>query len=801
MSFGSVLRAIFARITYDRSIGFGLENLGLMTVKRPRLMALLVLGFSLLAFSQIPKANVDGDMLRVYAHSGEYYDAYEHLSQTFGTFENDIYVLVNSDRLMEPEIIEEVRSLAFDLELNDFAVGTMSPFTLRKPTESGGSVPAVPEGMLTADEVAMAMWDLQQNDPMMRNLITPDLSGVVIIMFPNRDMVLQRGAKAMIEDLRATIAPYQSADIAIDITGPPVWTTEMLNAAVDDQIKFTVYGFALGSIIALVALRSFFGALIVAATPFISVMWSMGMILMFFGSFSFLTIIVTTLVLVISFAESMFFTFNWLAYWRDGMEPNKAVDATIKLVGPATALTMLVSLVSFASLSLTPGQGVGEFSIAGALGSFLLFACTMTFQPLLLKLALRLGFRAPPKSSIVLTAPLPVSWFLARRFARPLAVFAIVATGLLLIPYFLIQPRFSFEDFVAKGSTALTAAETIDEGVGGVAPLYIRVPLIEHDPNIGAVDYERIRVVHQIIEAELGENKVISAVSMTNYTDAGFTREEVFDAVGPFMRKRFVTDDGSQALVTGFMPTIMPSDQLKTLVSRVEAELDAAGMPDAELGGFNILTTFATDDIVRSLQGDLTISVIVNLFLIGFAFQSFRVAAAAAIPNLFPILGAEAWLWMSGAGLQLTTVIALTIAFGIAVDDTVHFLSHYLHGRREEKRDHEDAVRHTLMRIGGAIVATTIILCAGTAILVFAELPQIALFGSLFVITLALAVLGDLFILPALLIAGGRFFAPLGRIRVRTADHEATPDDPTGDTITGTGGTEGEGPEFAPEAR
>lgn len=792
MTSGSFFKRVLARITHDRSIGFGLENLGLLTVRRPRLMALAVLVFSVFAFFQLPKANVDGDLLRVYAHSGSYYDAYEHLSQTFGTFENDIYVVVNSPRLMDPEVIEAVRNLAFDLELNDFATGTMSPFTLRKPTPEGGSVPAVPEGMLTADEVAMAMSDLQQNDPMMRNLITPDLTGVVLIMFPNREVVLERSAKAMIEDLRRTIAPYQTDDVFIDITGPPVWTTEMLNAAVDDQVKFTVYGFALGSIIALLALRSIFGALIVAATPFLSVMWSMGLILYFFGSFSFLTIIVTTLVLVISFAESMFFTFNWLAYWRDGMEPNKAVDATIKLVGPATALTMLVSLVSFASLSLTPGQGVREFSAAGAMGSFLLFACTMTFQPLLLKLALRLGFKAPPKTSFVLTAPLPFSWFLARKFGRTIAVLAIVATGLLLVPYFLIQPRFSFEDFVAKGSTALTAAESIDDGVGGVAPLYVRVPLLENDPNIGPVDYERVRVVHQIIEAELGQNKVISAASMTNYTDAGFTREDVFNAVGPFMRKRFVTDDGSQALVTGFMPTVMPSDELKALVSRVEAELDAAGMPEAELGGFNILTTFATDDIVRGLQGDLTVSVIVNLFLIGFAFQSFRVTAAAAIPNLFPILGAEAWLWLSGSGLQLTTVIALTIAFGIAVDDTVHFLSHYLHGRREEKRSHEGAVKHTLMRIGGAIVATTIILCSGTAILAFSELPQIALFGSLFVITLALAVLGDLFILPALLMAGGKFFHPLGRIRVRTAHHEATPDDPAGDTITREGGTEGE---------
>lgn len=784
MSSGSLLKRALDRITHKRSIGFGFEYIGLTTLKYPRLVAIAILLFSILAFTQIPRANVDGDLLRVYAHSGEHYDAYENLSETFGTFENDIYVLVNSPRLVDPEVIEDIRMLAFDLELNDYAVGTMSPFTLRKPTPDGGSVPAVPEGMLTADEVAFALMDLQQNDPMMRNLITPDLTGVVLIMFPNQEKVKEDGAKAMIASLRETIAFYQSDDVHIDITGPPVWTSEMLNAAVDDQIKFTVWGFGLGALIALLALRSFFGALIVAATPFLAVMWSMGIILLCFGSFSFLTIIVTTLVLVISFAESMFFVFNWLAFWRDGMEPNKAVDATVKLVGPAAALTMLTTFVSFASLAITPGQGIREFSIAGAIGTFLLFVCLMTFLPLLLKLSVRLGFKAPPKSSIVLTAPLPLSWFLASRYGRLISILAIVVTIVLFIPYALIKPHFSFEDFVAKDSTAITAAAEIDEGVGGVAPLYVRVPLIGDDPNIGPVDFEKVRAVHQIVENRLGVNKVISAASMTNYTESGFTREEVFNAVGPFMRKRFVTDDGSQALVTGFMPTIIESDVLKDLVNDLQSDMRAAGIDDAEIGGFRILTTFATDDIVTGLQLDLTLSVLVNIGLIGFAFQSFRVALASAIPNLFPVLATIAWLYMTGAGLQLTTVIALTIAFGIAVDDTVHFLSHYLHSRRDEGLVHLDAVKHTLNRIGGAIVATTIILCSGVIIVTFSELPQVALFGTLFVSTLAFAVIGDLFILPALLAAGGKFFEPLGRIGVRMADEDPTPDDPTADTHT-----------------
>lgn len=763
-------------LTHKRSIGFGLEHLGYLTLKFPKTIAVFVLTLTVLAFSQIPRANVDGDLLRVYADSGTEYDTYKHLADTFGTFENDIYLLVTSPKLTDPAVLERMRELALDLELSDYAVGTLSPFSLRKPDGAGGSLPAVPEDMTDPAQVAAAMTDLQQNDPMMRNLINPDLSGVVMIMFPNPDLTRGAGTKAMIADVMNLTAQYESEDIRIELTGPPVWTSEMLDASVQDQVKFTIYGFALGALIALFSLRSFWGALIVAATPFVAVMWTMGIVLLLFGSFSFLTIIVTTLVLVICFAESLFFIFNWLAYWREGMDPTRAVDETVRHMGAASGLTMLTTLVSFASLSLTPGQGIQEFSLAGTVACLLLFTCLMTFLPLMLKASIRLGLKLPKTPSFALTAPIPLSWYLATRLGRPIAAAAVVVTILLFVPYFLIQPRFSFEDFVTKGSSALQAAENIDEGVGGVAPLYVRVPLKEGVASVGDADYETIKTVHQIMEKHLGENKVISAASFKHYADSGFTREDIFNAVGPFMKRRFVTDDNTQALVTGFMPTIIESDELKKLLAEVEGDIRAAGIEGTEVGGFRVLTTFGTDNIVRSLQLDLTLSVGVNLFLIGFAFMSWRVALASTIPNLFPILGTEAYLWFSGAGLQLTTVIALTIAFGIAVDDTIHFLSHYLQERREHHRNHMDAIKHTMDRIGGAIVATTIILCSGTAIVAFSELPQVALFGSLFVTTLALALLGDLFILPALLVAGGRFFHPLGGIKMADAPH--APDEP-----------------------
>jgi len=749
---------------HDRSIGFGLENLGKLTLRFPAIVGLLVAAMTVFSAVQIPRMSVDGDMLRVFADSGPEYDAYEHLSTTFGTFENDIYLLVSSPTLTNPDTIETIRMMALDLANSDYVSGTMSAFTLRVPGPDGSTLPAVPENMQTPEEVSAKLTELYDQDPMMRNLINPDLSGVVIIVFPNPETTRGAGQKAMINDLRTLVSDYESDDVDVELTGPPVWTGEMLNAAMDDQLKFTVWGFGLGALIALLSLRSLWGALLVASTPFIAVLWVMGSILALFGSFSFLTIIVTTIVIVIAFAESLFFIFNWLAYWRDGMDPYKAVDETVRVVGPASALAMLTTLVSFLSLSLTPGQGIQEFSWAGSLASIVNFVCLMTFLPLILKLAVRLGLKLPKPPSFAVNAPIPVSWFIATRFGRPLALFAIVGTILLFVPYSIIQPRFSFEDFMAKGSTALTAAEQIDQGVGGVAPLYVSVPLKQGMADVGDEDFATVTKVHEIVEKHLGLNKVVSAAAFKHYTENGFSREEVFNAVGS-LRSRFVTEDGMHALVTGFMPTIIASDELEHLKEGIEADIKAAGIEGATVGGFRVMTTYATDSIVRGLQLDLSISVAVNLLLIGFAFRSLRVAAATAIPNLFPVLATTAWLYFSGSGLQLTTVLSLTIAFGIAVDDTTHFLSHYLHERREHGRSHMDAVKHTMDRIGGAIVAATLILCSGVAIVMFSELPQVALFGTLFVGTLGFALIGDVFILPALLVAGGRFFHPLGGIK------------------------------------
>ncbi|MEQ8166423.1 MAG: hypothetical protein RIC93_10145, partial [Alphaproteobacteria bacterium] len=228
------------------SIGFGLERLGLLTLRFPRIMAVAVLAFTALCTFQLTRFNIDGDLLRLYRGSGIEYDRYMALNENFGTFENDVYLLVRSENLTDPEILEELRFLGFELELNEFAAGTMSPFSLRRPAEGGASVPAVPEGMQTRERVASALNDLRVNDPLMSNLILAGNAGMVMIMFPDPQVAAERGDEAMLASMRELMAAYESEDVHLELTGPAVWKQEILNASRFDQIMFMLAGVALG---------------------------------------------------------------------------------------------------------------------------------------------------------------------------------------------------------------------------------------------------------------------------------------------------------------------------------------------------------------------------------------------------------------------------------------------------------------------------------------------------------------------------------------------------------------------------
>jgi predicted RND superfamily exporter protein len=152
--------------------------------------------------------------------------------------------------------------------------------------------------------------------------------------------------------------------------------------------------------------------------------------------------------------------------------------------------------------------------------------------------------------------------------------------------------------------------------------------------------------------------------------------------------------------------------------------------------------------MIRDLQLGFLLSLLLVVLLLVYATGSVWYGILSLVPNLIPILGVEAVLFVMSAPLTMTAAVALTIAFGIAVDNSIHLLSLY---QRFSAADAASRLRRTVDAIALPITATTLLLVAGLLVTQASSLPTVAVFGKLVTAAMVFAMISSLYLLPAFL--------------------------------------------------
>jgi predicted RND superfamily exporter protein len=155
--------------------------------------------------------------------------------------------------------------------------------------------------------------------------------------------------------------------------------------------------------------------------------------------------------------------------------------------------------------------------------------------------------------------------------------------------------------------------------------------------------------------------------------------------------------------------------------------------------------------IVVDLASSLGSAALIIFVVLGLAYRSLRLGLIAVIPNVFPLACTAATLVAFGMPLEIVSVCSFTICLGIAVDDTIHFLTRYTEELKVES-DEVQAIRKAFIGVGTGMVMTTVVLVAGFSTVLLSEVRDHRVFCAMGSLTLAAALVGDLFILPAMLV-------------------------------------------------
>jgi predicted RND superfamily exporter protein len=284
-----------------------------------------------------------------------------------------------------------------------------------------------------------------------------------------------------------------------------------------------------------------------------------------------------------------------------------------------------------------------------------------------------------------------------------------------------------------------------------------------------------VTAAHEALEDQPGVGNVWSAETLRRWLrdmmndTSPETLRVYMERLPAHVVGRFVNESANAAVITGRLNN-MEAEETSALVDELNERLAAAraAHPDMRftVSGLSVVASQQASSMISQLSVNLLATIFIVIGLIGLAFRSIQSALLSVIPNIFPITAAGTLLYLSGGGLEYASIIGLIVAFGLAVDDTIHFLSRL---RIEEERSAtlDEAVNQTLSRLGPVLILTTMVMVVGIGVTVFSDLPQMRMFGGMMMVTLAAALAADLLILPAIILTLRRFIStgeqPVGR--------------------------------------
>ncbi len=734
-----------------RSLGFGLERIGLLVLRAPRTAALGLLILFVAGAAMLPKTSFDGRLIDILSEDPAF-EAYDAVKDNFRDGAHDVFLMVKSPDLFTVDGMQALRFLQIDLQLDDAVDLVFSAFSLGDfDFVSGRFVPALPPDFTSDEEVMAAMNQLRQDQPSARALIAPDAGIAILVVTLKAPRNTANDVMAvLVEQLQETLDRITPAGFTTALTGLPAIQATVANSLQDDQWRLALSGFVIGTLIGLVVFRSAIAALVCAAPAVVAVVWLLGVLNALGIQINFLFAILPSLALILALVDSIVFFFHWQSANAQNGRPRKNLRESIFRIGPASAMTSITTALAFASLAFAPNAALQELAWLGVAAVAIAYLSFILVLPLLCLVLVRLPGSAGKRRPSFVRLGNPIGrWALRAPVLRVgLALVIVVVLG---VVHFQVGSNFQLDRYLPPDAAVVEYEATIGDVFGGTTPLYGIVKVPDGANFYDQAARDRIAAVTAAFTDVLGEG---TSVSLANIWDS-VGADEVDAAAAalanadPSTLDRLLSHDQRTMLVTAQMSSVTSGDQTKVLVDAIRARLDAAGLgDDVSLTGFPVLSGIEIPALVESLRSSLLLAIVFAVVALAIASGSITLALTTLIPNTLPILAVEAVLWLTGLDHDLTTLIALTIAFGIGIDNAVHLINMY-RVNRHDGMGPDQALSDAVRVVGPALMASTAILAVSYLATQISAMPSIGLLGQLIIATLLVALVANLVFLPS----------------------------------------------------
>ena len=577
----------------------------------------------------------------------------------------------------------------------------------------------------------------------------------------------------IVAQTEAIVAKYQSPDFKVYMAGMPVILERLVDTMIWEMLTFMPMAIVVIVLMLGVMFRRRLGVQIPMMVVVFTLLSTIGLFCALRFPVQMPMMIVPTFILTVTVGAAVHFLSIFFQRYDAGEEKADALRATMGLTGlpiMLTSLTTAAGLMSFVGTPIVPLSRLGLFS---AIGVLIAFVYTMVMIPALLT-----HFQFDRKVTtgvrrLWMDAVISGAMVIGTQFSRTVLAVALVLFGFSV--WGMQQLNFSHNPlkWLPENLEARTAVEVIDRNMGGSIPVEIVIdtgienglhnPLVLQKIDRLATWLENYEDANFQVAKVSGLNSVVKETHKAlNAGDDKFYRIDdsaevianelfMFENAGADQLQPLVDSQFSQMRLAVVMPWI-DTIYYRTFMTDIQSKFDAdlAGLATTEITGVVPLLGTTLFGVIQTAAQSYAIAFVVITLMMMLLLSSVRMGLLAMIPNMLPIMLMLGSMHALNIPLDMFTILVASIAIGIAVDDTVHFMHHFQH-YFVEFGDAKAAIAETLHTSGRAMVTTSLVLCFGFSQLMWSSMLNITNFGLLIVMTVSMALIADLILAPALM--------------------------------------------------
>ncbi len=573
------------------------------------------------------------------------------------------------------------------------------------------------------------------------------------------------------------VAAFEKATkIDLKVSGMPYIRTLNAKSILGEISLFIGAALFITSFIFFFFFRSHRATLIAVLIVIFGVMWTFGFIGLFRFEITILTGLIPSLVIVIGIPNCIFLTNKYQQEYRSHGNKAKALQRVITRVGTATLMTNLTTAAGFATFMITNSELLKEFGLVASVSIVALFFLCLIIIPIYY------SYQPVPKAKHLehlnrnYTQKF-MNW-IQRMIKYNRTKVYVVAISLFVISFFgalKIKTSGSLTEDMPKNTEFFKDIVFFEKEFGGVMPLEITIDTKRKKGVMKLATLKKMDELQKTIDSIPELSKPISIVNLVKYSKQAFyngnpeyydlptSQEQTFilsyaknatKNTQKDIMKSYVSKDGSIARITTFMKDIGTGNMEKVEKQLLDKtnKIFPSDRYKVTMTGKALVFEKGTKYLLDNLVTSLLFAIFLISMLMVFMFRSFKMVVVSLIPNLLPLMITAGLMGYFGIPLKPSTILIFSIAFGLSVDDTIHFLAQYRQELTKYNWRIKKSVFATLKEAGVSMFYTSVVLFSGFSIFTLSSFGGTVALGGLIAITLLFGMLSNLLLLPCLVL-------------------------------------------------